>query len=335
MIPGLQLPPKGPGPRISWLSSLRPNARSLRPAEEQEAAAPARAPRVRRWHLALGCALACALLVGAAVWGSRSHHRAKIVQSVVSGRAGLRKTASGAVEHWSSSTLTVTIDPSLAGATPQAKAAIMDAFGTWASSDALLPRVTFNATDTPGAAAQDGVNRLLLGPITVAGQEQDLAITISYADTDTGAVVEADTIFNSAYDWASIGATGTGDSKDSDGRHNAHKGSDSKACEGRYDLQNVATHEAGHFFGLGEDFDDPSTTMYVSSTPCQTSKRALSTTDVTVISGLYSQPLASPPQNAACAARIAGRREHSGMPLVAMGLVALVWSRRRRRVSRS
>lgn len=293
-------------------------------------AAPTRRPRVRRLHLAVGCALACAPLVGAAVWGSHSHHRAKVVQSVVSGRAGLRKTASGAPEHWFSSTLTVTIDPSLAHATRVSKSAFMDAFGAWASSSALLPQITFNTTEVPGGAAQDGVNRLLLGPITMPGLEQALAITISYADADTGEVIEVDTVFNSAYDWTSIGAVGTGDAKDSDGKDNAGKADDSKGCHGRYDLQNVATHEAGHFFGLGEDYDNPSTTMYVSSMPCQTTKRTLTTTDVAVISGLYSQPLAGPTQNAACGARIAGGQDHNGAALVALGVVAFVLARRRR-----
>jgi hypothetical protein len=161
------------------------------------------------------------------------------------------------------------------------------------------------------------VNRLLLGPITSAGHEQDLAITISYADTDTGAVIEADTIFNSAYDWTSITSpTASGD--------------DGRACGSRYDLQNVATHEAGHFFGLGEDYQDQATTMYVSSMPCQTTKRTLSTVDVSVISGLYSQPIPNPPQNAAgCGgARIAGGRGSDGAAPIAMGVVAFVLLRR-------
>lgn len=40
-----------------------------------------------------------------------------------------------------------------------------------------LPQVTFDASSTPGEAEQDGVDRLLLGPITVAGHERYLAIT--------------------------------------------------------------------------------------------------------------------------------------------------------------
>jgi hypothetical protein len=220
----------------------------------------------------------CVALLGGAAFVHRVHRRGRAVESVVSGRAGLRKTSSGAVEHWSSPALTITIDPSLAAATPTAKQAIMDAFGAWASSGAYLPQVTVDVTTTPGSVAQDGVNRLLFGPITIAGQEKALAITVSYADPDTGEVIEADTLFNSAYDWTSM-ASAAGDRDDE------------RKCSHRYDLQNVATHEAGHFFGLGEDYREVTTTMYVTSDPCQTSKRVLSSSDVAVVSSLYAEPI--------------------------------------------
>jgi MYXO-CTERM domain-containing protein len=253
-------------------------------------------------------------VAGVAVWSSHSHVRQKPEQSIVSGRAGLRTTSSGVDERWSKASITLTIDPTLANATPAAKEAIINAFGAWASSGASLPQLSFDATSTPGEATQDGVNRLLLGPITAPGQEKDLAITISYADADTGEVVEADTIFNSAYDWTSMGsASGEG------------------ACNGRYDLQNVATHEAGHFFGLGEDYQDDTTTMYVSSLPCQVSKRALSTSDVSVVSGLYAQPAPSAAQAAGCGARIAGGKDTHGAALMAMGVAAFALVRRHRR----
>jgi len=282
--------PRKPGswsliPRLSWPSSLRPNATSLRPNEEQPPAAPT--SRINRLHVALGCALACAAVAGIATWRSQAHRsRGKPVPSVVSGRAGLRKTPSGADERWYTGALTVTIDPTLAQATPSARDAIVSAFGAWASSDASLPQLSFDVSSTPGQAAQDGVNRLLLGPITAAGHEDALAITISYVDTE-GAVVEADTIFNNAYDWAAIDPA----------EDNEDEGDD--RCRHRYDLQNVATHEAGHFFGLGEDYGDESTTMYVSSKTCQTSKRTLSKPDISVVTGLYAEsPVA--PQRAGC-----------------------------------
>jgi hypothetical protein len=125
--------------------------------------------------------------------------------------------------------------------------------------------------------------------------------------------VEADTIFNSAYDWTSVVAS-----------------SSPNECRGDYDLQNVATHEAGHFFGLGEDYADTTTTMYVSSLPCQTSKRALSVGDVSVVEGLYAQPLPSAAQGAACGARVAVGRDNGAVAPLSAAIAAMVIRRRRR-----
>jgi len=248
---------------------------------------PLRQPR--RWLFTIvglaGCLGAAAVVV---TW----RHPPRPVQHIVSGRAGLRTTASGANERWTQGAVTITIDPTLAQATPAARDAIVRAFGAWASTRASLPQLSFDATSTPGQAVQDGVNRLLFGPITVAGHEDNLAVTISYADESTGDILEADTIFNSGYDWTSMDPA---------------SGSDPARCDRRYDLQNVATHEAGHFFGLGEDYDDQSTTMYVSSELCQTSKRVLSPSDVSAASGLYAGVKASAPARACNVGMATGR----------------------------
>jgi hypothetical protein len=202
--------------------------------------------------------------------------RPQISRDLGFGQAVIRKTELGATERWGASSITITIDPTLVRATAAGSRPIMDAFGVWMASGVSLPPLSFNVATTAGPAEQDGVNRMIFGPITLAGFEQALAITITYADAVTGEVMEADTIFNSAYAWAAL-------NEDVD-----HE----KECTSRYDLQNVATHEAGHFFGLGEDRTDPTTTMYVSSLPWQTTKRVLATSDVSVISGLYAQSMA-------------------------------------------
>jgi len=280
-------------PRRSIWSSLRPNARTLRPDTSPGAdagAPPLPAPRARR-YLLLGCVLVCvAIVAGAAAERSLARRRAQLtaVPHLVSGRAGVRKTPSGAEERWSQASLTVTVDPTLASATPGARDAIANAFGAWLSCGASVPQLSFDSSTTPGQAVQDGVNRLLLGPITTPGEEDALAITMSYADEESGAIVEADTIFNSAYAWGDIAASASA------------AGDDGASCSGRYDLQNVATHEAGHFFGLGEDYQDESTTMYVSSRRCQISKRTLTPSDVSVMTTLYAS---GPMPASGCGAR--------------------------------
>jgi hypothetical protein len=304
--------------RHSWLGSLRPIAQSLMPRRLLEAPSPSATPSrfpSRALPLALA-AVAGVIFAGVGVQAWRSHHRSEITRNVGFGRAGLRKTTSGASELWTAGSTTITIDPSMTSLTPAGSEPIVQAFGTWASSVATLPRMSFDVSTTPGQAVRDGVNRIVYAPITIEGAEGALAITISYADDDTGAIVEADTIFNSAFHWTSIEPGAVTD----------------EGCGDSYDLQNVATHEAGHFFGLGEDYDNKTTTMYVSSSPCQTSKRVLSATDVSVISGLYAQDA-----QAGCGgASVAGGKTGGATPFVMLvtGLVG-AWRRRvtRRRAS--
>ena len=55
----------------------------------------------------------------------------------------------------------------------------------------------------------------------------------------------------------------------------------------------MATHESGHVYGLGEDMQDTTTTMYIRSSPCETHKRALSTADQQVMTALYAPSVAA------------------------------------------
>jgi hypothetical protein len=304
-----------PVPIRSWLGSLRPSVQSLMPRALLEipslSPAPPR-PRSRALPLALA-AVAGLVFAGIGAQALRSHHhRAEIVRNVGFGRAGLRKTPSGTSELWTLVSTTITIDPSVTSLTSAGSEPIVQAFGTWASSVATLPHLSFDVSTTPGAAVRDGVNRIVYAPITVEGYEGALAITINYADDDTGAIVEADTIFNSAFQWTSL----------ADGAN--------EACGDNYDLQNVATHEAGHFFGLGEDYDDKSTTMYVSSSVCQTSKRVLSSPDVSVMSGLYAEGAQQGQAGCGGGASIAGGRAGNATPFVVL-LAGLAGAWRRRR----
>jgi Matrixin len=298
--------------RHSWLGSLRPIAQSLMPRGLVAAPSPSAIPSpIPRRVLPLALAAVAGVIfagVGAQAW--RSHHHSEITRNVGFGHAGLRKTTSGASELWTGST-TITIDPSMTALTSAGSEPIVQAFGTWASSVATLPHMSFDMATTPGRAVQDGVNRIVFAPITIEGFEGALAITITYADDATGSIVEADTIFNTAYRWTSIADSSVRD----------------EACGGSYDLQNVATHEAGHFLGLGEDYADKTATMYVSSSTCQTTKRVLSATDVSVMSGLYAEDAQG--KTGCGGASVGGGRAGGAGPLVVL-LTALVGAWRRR-----
>ncbi|MGH7285893.1 MAG: matrixin family metalloprotease [Polyangiaceae bacterium] len=187
-----------------------------------------------------------------------------------------RTVDSGKAEKWASGTITVVLDASLDDVDPHGQDAVLAAFGTWMSG-AHVSKVVVNRTSEHGVAAHDGVNRILVAPITIAGHEKDVAVTISYADSKTGVIGEADTIFNSKYAFAVLDA-----SDESDVSHD-------EECGKKYDIQNVATHEFGHFFGLSEDVGDENATMFITSAPCQTHKRELTSADVASMSSLYPQ----------------------------------------------
>jgi hypothetical protein len=201
--------------------------------------------------------------------------RHEIRPQVVSGRPGIKETRAGVHERWSAKELAMTLDPSLDALGPQAKDAVRTAVGSWMSSVDALPRVRFEVGGEHAAAVRDGVNRVVLAPIELAGHERDLAVTIGYADVDSGVIVEADVVFNADYSFV----TGTG------------------KCTHDYDLTSVATHEMGHFFGLGDDMTDETTTMYFRTGRCETHKRILADADREVITSLYEEPEA-PPEDA-------------------------------------
>ena len=188
--------------------------------------------------------------------------------------ASPRTVASGKAEKWGPGPISVVLDGSLTDIDSKSQDAITAAFGAWMSG-ANVNQVVVNRTSEHGVAAHDGVSRILVAPITISGHEKDVAVTISYADSETGVITEADTIFNARYDFAVLDA-----SDEADVSHD-------EKCGKKYDVQNVATHEFGHFFGLGEDMSDTSATMFITSAPCQTHKRELTADDVSSISSLY------------------------------------------------
>ena len=201
---------------------------------------------------------------------------ALLVASATDAFAGAspRTVASGKAEKWGPGAISVVLDGSLTDIDSKAQDAVTAAFGAWMSGSSVN-QVVVNRTSEHGVAAHDGVSRILIAPITISGHEKDVAVTISYADSETGVITEADTIFNSRYDFAVLDA-----SDEADVAHD-------EKCGKKYDVQNVATHEFGHFFGLGEDVSDTGATMFITSAPCQTHKRDLTADDVSSISSLY------------------------------------------------
>lgn len=211
-----------------------------------------------------------------------------------------------ALERWQRAGLTLSFDPSLAALGEQAEPAIKSALLAWQETGAALPVVHFaRGSGSKVSLRADGENTISYAPIEVEGHQNDLAITITFANPKTGEIDEADVVINSRHTFSPAqelphrnpeGASPT--SATNEGSVGSCNGSiDSGQCGGTYDLQNVLTHEFGHFFGLGEDFDDPGTTMFSCTSACETHKRDLAPADVDHILDSYA---ASPTEVAGC-----------------------------------
>lgn len=217
-----------------------------------------------------------------------------------------RRTETGFPERWVQPGLVVVLDPSLSELGPGAADAVKRAMGTWVSDVVGIPSVTFDDGTEQIGAKYDGKSVVSAGPITVEGHENDLAVTVTYASDETGNILEADIVFNTRYAFAAMPSPAVG-------------------CSATYDIGAVATHESGHFFGLGEDYDDSTTTMFVTTAACDAHKRVLTAGDTTSIASLYAPPES---MTAHCDAAPSARTSRWGLAFV-FGLFAV--TRRMRR----
>ena len=218
-----------------------------------------------------------------------------------------RETETGLAEKWPSPSVAVVLDPSLDDLGPHARDAVRAAVSTWDLDVPGLPSVVFQDGTSRVGAARDGVSVVSAGPITTPGHEKDLALTTTYAADATGDILEADIVLNTLYAWDSA--------------------TPAASCDEVFDVGAVATHEAGHFFGLGEDWSDTAATMYVITEPCDAHKRVLTSPDSDALGVLYATPAS---MTASCDAAPAplGR---SALTLFAAGFALALGARRMRR----
>jgi hypothetical protein len=201
-------------------------------------------------------------------------------------------------KRWYKSQVVLHVDRSLFTLGPGVHAALQQAFATWTSASSSLPQVVLEPLNAPAdAATADGRNTLSLAPIDVTGHQDDLAITVSYRNANTAALLEVDIILNSAKPWALLQercpALPSSNSQPTATQSTYGKAlggpgapavkcmaaRTGNACQSRYDLQSVMTHEAGHFFGLGENAQVAAATMYPTTSHCELHKRSLDPTD--------------------------------------------------------
>ncbi|HEX2876796.1 MAG TPA: matrixin family metalloprotease [Polyangiaceae bacterium] len=302
--------------------------------------APKGASRRKLWFFA---ALSAVIGVASA---SALRGPAALSPQVHSGSPGYKHSSSGQELHWQKPSVTVYLDGSLDKLGPGAREAIMQAFGQWAGSDSRLPGLRFDSGGTSTEPKQDGKSTVSFGRITTPGHEKDIAITVSYSNDKTGEIIEADVILNTLYPMGVLTAkpkaptppgNDTGDDHDWSGNHNGHHdhddydgGGESMDCRNRYDAQNVATHEAGHFFGLGEDPIERQATMFQTIDQCETHKRELAVTDIGAVTVLYAKHLDAEESQTTARGCSMGGAPLSGGAWVSGAIFGLALLRRRR-----
>jgi hypothetical protein len=105
--------------------------------------------------------------------------------------------------------------------------AVGRAFATWAAVPTASITYQLAGLTSASPGSDDGAS--VLGFRMRPDLDRVLAQTSFLVDSSTGALVESDIFFNSAFPW-SVAAAGEA---------------------GRYDLESIALHEIGHFSGLG------------------------------------------------------------------------------------
>ena len=296
-------PPEAVPSEPPKLLSLAAAVRSLRP---QPSKRPGRAPK-RRWWLAAGL-LGLVVALGAANLVTEDPE-----PWVVSGSPKLKVTESGEFVRWHTGEVTLTLDPSLHEVGAGARESVLLGFDAWSAENPHLPRLSFDVSSAQRRPERDGVNLVSYGKIDAPGYRHALAITIAYSLPGTGEIIEADVIFNSRYRFGGEPAGTEGDS-----------------CRHSYDLQSVVAHEAGHFFGLGEDGDEAEATMYYKQGPCELHKRDLFETDVAAAGSVYAEPIAEEGPHKAGVSCSLSRGATAPAPwLLVIAAAAGAWCRRR------
>ena len=152
-------------------------------------------------------------------------------------------------------------------------AAVQTSFQTWEDDEGSKMDYNYDGTtsstgpDPNTGYESDGLNGVYAkGGFSSSGT---LAVCWCWYDISTGPtyyrILETDIIFNNAFQWSASGEAG------------------------KYDIQNVGTHEAGHTLSLGDLYSpsDSEETMYGYSDQGETKKRTLYFGDVEGIRFLY------------------------------------------------
>lgn len=142
-------------------------------------------------------------------------------------------------------------------------------FNTWSKTTGNKVTFSLGAKTTIDRKAFDGKNIITWGKTSI----QALAVTYTWYYPSTGLVAEVDTIMNNRYAWS----------------WTPYNPQNLCADKNSYDVQNILTHELGHWLGLDDEYS-PSyvdNTMYGYGSKAEIKKDTLTTGDIAGISSIY------------------------------------------------
>ena len=182
------------------------------------------------------------------------------------------RTSSGKPTTWSAGAIPVLYRLNDAGSADvtldQARLALAAAFGAWQAIPTSAIAFSFGGTTSRAAVIDDGVNLVRWYETGFPFDENSLAVTVTTFNDINGNLIDADISVNGNFAWAT------------DGR------------AGRFDIQNVLTHEAGHCLGLGHS-SVRAATMFADAFSGEVAKRSLHSDDIAGVTFLY--PVSAPP----------------------------------------
>ncbi|HEU0129761.1 MAG TPA: matrixin family metalloprotease [Mycobacteriales bacterium] len=107
---------------------------------------------------------------------------------------------------------------------------------------------------------------------TMFGKTGGTTLAVTYTWRWTDGTVESDTLFNTSFTWANLGAEG-------DGCY--------ETAGNVYDIQNIGTHEFGHTYGLDHPSGARFETMYAYGYSGETLKRSIASGDIAGANAVY------------------------------------------------
>lgn len=199
--------------------------------------------------------------------------------------------ASGA--SWQKSPIVLVIDPSYYTLDSNG-VALERSLNVWRTAAAYLPSIEIvSNTADPVGYRGDGTDYSTLRYLPEGDPKANGALattTVAY-NSDTNTILDGDIVINGVNSFTDIGAL---------------RGLRSLQDTSSYDLQNMLTHELGHFFGLDDTYEDSKATMYGYVQPGETRKRSLDDSDEVNITALYTSSASSESNSTAhCSAQMA------------------------------